>query len=71
MVTEEGSVVDVNAEQGRPAEKDRSALQKIIERISLQSGTFGEEPDPANTSPDSDAGPEENKEAKDRAASGR
>jgi hypothetical protein len=43
MVTEEGTVVDVNADQGHPAEKDRGTLQKIIKRVSLQTGTLGKE----------------------------
>jgi transcription elongation GreA/GreB family factor len=43
MVTEEGTVVDVNADQAHPAEKDRTTLQKIIKRVSLQSGTISEE----------------------------
>ncbi len=43
MVTEEGAVVDVNADQAHPAEKDRTTLQKIIKRVSLQSGTISEE----------------------------
>ncbi len=43
MVTEEGTVVDVNADQAHPAEKDRTTLQKIIKRVSLQSGTLSEE----------------------------
>jgi len=69
MVTEEGTVVDVNPGQGHPAEKDRTTLQKIIERVTLQSDTLAEKPEPVNTSPDPNAVLDENKEAKDRAAS--
>ncbi len=69
MVTEEGTVVDVNPGQGHPAEEDRTTLQKIIERVTLQSGTLAEKPKPVNTSPDPNAALDENKEAKDRAAS--
>ncbi len=69
MVTEEGTVVDVNPGQGHPAEKDRTTLQKIIERVTLQSGTLAEKPKPVNTSPDPNAALDENKEARDRAAS--
>ncbi len=43
------------AEDG--AEKEPT-LQDIIERISLQLGTLGEEQEQANTSPDLDAAPE-------------
>jgi len=43
MITEEGAVVNVNADQDHPAEKDRTTLQKIIKRVSLQSGTLSEE----------------------------
>ncbi len=42
MVTEEGTVVDVNADQGHPAEKDRATIQRIIKRVS-QTDTLGEE----------------------------
>ena len=59
----------MNPGQGHPAEKDRTALQKIIERVTLQSGTLAEKPKPVNTSPDPNAALDENKEAKDRAAS--
>jgi hypothetical protein len=69
MVTEEGTVVDVNPGQGHPAEKDRTTLQKIIKRVTLQSGTLAEKPKPVNTSPDPNAALDENKEARDRAAS--
>ena len=69
MVTEEGTVVDVNPGQGHPAEEDRTTLQKIIERVTLQSDTLAEKPEPVNTSPDPNAVLDENKEAKDRAAS--
>ncbi len=69
MVTEEGTVVDVNPGQGHPAEEDRTTLQKIIERVTLQSDTLAEKPEPVNTSPDPNAALDENKEAKDRAAS--
>ena len=69
MVTEEGTVVDVNPGQGHPAEEDRTTLQKIIERVTLQSGTLAEKPKPVNTSPDPNAALDENKEARDRAAS--
>jgi len=43
MVTEDGTIVHMNADQGNPVEKDRTTLQKIIKRVSLQSGTLGEE----------------------------
>ena len=69
MVTEEGTVVDVNPGQSHPAEEDRTTLQKIIERVTLQSGTLAEKPKPVNKSPDPNAALDENKEAKDRAAS--
>ena len=43
MVTEEGGVVDVNADQGHPTEKDRGTAQQIIKRVSLLTGTLREE----------------------------
>ncbi len=43
MVTEDGAVVKSNTAQGHLPEKDRSTLQKIIKRVNLQKGTFGEE----------------------------
>ncbi len=43
MVTEDGAVVDVNADQGHPTEKDRGTAQKIIKRVSLLTGTLREE----------------------------
>ena len=49
MVTEDGAVVILNAAQGHPTENDRAALQKIIKRVSLQTGTLGEEQEQANT----------------------
>ena len=42
MVTEEGAVVDVNADQGHPTEKDRETAQQIIKRVSLLTGTLRE-----------------------------
>jgi cytoskeletal protein CcmA (bactofilin family) len=64
MVTQEAAVADVNANQGHTAEAGRATLQKINERINL-TGTLGEEQEQANTSPDLDAAPEENKKAKE------
>ncbi len=43
MVTEDGAVVKLNTNQGHPTENDRTTLQKIIKRVSLQSGTISEE----------------------------
>ncbi len=59
----------VHRRLGSLCNKDRNTLHKIIKRVSLQTGTLGEEQEQANTSPDPDAAPEENKKAKDRAAS--
>ncbi len=49
MVTEDGAVVKLNTNQGHPTENDRTTLQKIIKRVSLQTGTLGEEQEQANT----------------------
>jgi hypothetical protein len=56
---------------GAPSNKDRKTLQKIIKRVSLQTGTLGEEQEQeqANKSPDPDAALREKKRAKDRATS--
>ena len=54
---------------GALSDEDCKTLQKIMKRVSLQTGTLGEEQEQANTSPDPDAAPEEKKRAKDRAAS--
>ncbi len=43
MDTEDGAVVKSNTAQGHLAKKDRATLQKIIKRVSLQTGTLGEE----------------------------
>jgi hypothetical protein len=43
MVTQEGAVVEVNADHGQPTEKDRGAAQQIIKRVSLLTGTLREE----------------------------
>ncbi len=49
MVTEDGAVVKSNTAQGHLAENDRATLQKIIKRVSLQTGILGEEQEQANT----------------------
>jgi hypothetical protein len=59
MVAEDGAMVDLNADQNQPAEANRTTVQQIIERVSLMTGTLREEQ--ANTSPDSEAAPEEDK----------
>ena len=43
MVTEEGAVVEVNADQGGPTEKDRATVQRIIKRVNMRTGTLREE----------------------------
>jgi hypothetical protein len=43
MVTEDGAVMDVNADQGSPGEKDRATVQRIIKRVSMLTGTLREE----------------------------
>ncbi len=43
MVTEEGAVVDVNADQDSPAEKDRVTVRRIIKRVNMLTGTLREE----------------------------
>ena len=48
MVMERG-VVKLNTNQGHPTENDRAALQNIIKRVNLQTGTLGEEQEQANT----------------------
>jgi hypothetical protein len=59
MVAEDGAVVDLNDDQGQPAEKDRATVQEIIKRVSLLTGTLRQEQ--VSTSPDPDAAPEEDK----------
>ncbi len=43
QMVKEGRVVKLNTDQSHPAENDRAALQKIINRVSLQSGTLDED----------------------------
>ena len=59
MVAEGGVVVDLNADQSQSAVADRTTVQQIIKRVSLMTGTVREEQ--ANTSPESEAAPEEGK----------
>ena len=61
MVAEDGAVVDLNDDQGQPAEKDRATVQQIIKRVSLLTGTLRREQ--VSTSPDPEAAPEEAKKA--------
>ncbi len=61
MVAEDGAMVDLNADQNQPAEADRTTVQQIIKRVSLMTGTLREEQ--ANTSPDSEAVPEEDEKS--------
>ncbi len=42
MVTEEGAVVDVNADQDSPAEKDRATVQRIFNRVNKLTGALRE-----------------------------
>ncbi len=41
-VTEEGAVVDVNADQDSPAEKDRATVQRIFNRVNKLTGALRE-----------------------------
>ncbi len=43
MVAEEGAAVNLNDDQGQPAEKDRATVQRIIKRVSLLTGMLREE----------------------------
>jgi len=43
MVTEEGAVVDVNADQDSPDEKDRATVQRIFNRVNKLTGALREE----------------------------
>ena len=59
MVAEGEVVVDLNTDQSQSAVADRTTVQQIIKRVSLMTGTLREEQ--ANTSPESEAAPEEDK----------
>ncbi len=62
MVAEGEAVVDLNTDKSQSPVADRTTVQQIIKRVSLMTGTLREEQ--ANTSPESEAAPEEDKKVK-------